>query len=251
MFLAVEGEEQGLYGSKHAAETAKAAGQDIVAMLNNDIVGGDQTPGRENRDLLRVFSQGVPPNATPEQFTQIASGALENDSPSRQVARYASVARGWIPAADFRSCSSTGRIVSSAAAITSRLSTPVIAAVRFSEFNENSNHQHQVVREQNGVEMGDLEVDQSRVHRERRARERAHARVAGVVAAACPERVTFQAGQQPIGHGRDLDRRAGRGGYRVLMRPTAESQWTIRVPAPAGAGAAARAPCAQVARGRR
>src|SRR5262245_60602759 len=72
MFLAVEGEEQGLYGSKHAAETAKAANMNIIAMLNNDIVGGDQTPGRENKDLLRVFSQGVPPKATPEELTRIA-----------------------------------------------------------------------------------------------------------------------------------------------------------------------------------
>ncbi len=88
-FLAVEGEEQGLYGSKHAADVAKDAKQDIVAMLNNDIVGGDQTPGRENKSQLRVFSEGVPAKATPQQLAQIPANALEKDSPSREVARYA------------------------------------------------------------------------------------------------------------------------------------------------------------------
>src|SRR5262245_56289919 len=98
MFLAVEGEEQGLYGSKHAAESAKAANMNIVAMLNNDIVGGDQTPGRENKDLVRVFSLGVPPKSTPEELARIASNGLENDSPSRQVARYASaIADAYLP----------------------------------------------------------------------------------------------------------------------------------------------------------
>ena len=88
-FLAVEGEEQGLIGSGHAAKTAKAAGQNIPAMLNNDIVGGDQTPGHENGFKLRVFSPGISASMTPEQIKEIASNGWENDSPAREVARYA------------------------------------------------------------------------------------------------------------------------------------------------------------------
>ena len=45
IFLAVAGEEQGLYGSAHFAKMAKAQGWNIEAVLNNDIVGGDRTPG--------------------------------------------------------------------------------------------------------------------------------------------------------------------------------------------------------------
>ena len=45
VFLTVAGEEQGLYGSAHFAKMAKAAGWDLEAVLNNDIVGGDRTPG--------------------------------------------------------------------------------------------------------------------------------------------------------------------------------------------------------------
>ena len=45
VFLTVAGEEQGLYGSSHFAKMAKAEGWNLEAVLNNDIVGGDRTPG--------------------------------------------------------------------------------------------------------------------------------------------------------------------------------------------------------------
>src|ERR1019366_5577442 len=45
IFLTVAGEEQGLDGSGHFAKMAKAVGWDLAAVLNNDIVGGDRTPG--------------------------------------------------------------------------------------------------------------------------------------------------------------------------------------------------------------
>ena len=45
IFLTVAGEEQGLYGSAHFAKMAQAQGWNIEAVLNNDIVGGDRTPG--------------------------------------------------------------------------------------------------------------------------------------------------------------------------------------------------------------
>ena len=51
IFLTVAGEEQGLDGSGHFAKMAKAQGWNIEAALNNDIVGGDKTPG----DTLRIL----------------------------------------------------------------------------------------------------------------------------------------------------------------------------------------------------
>src|SRR5437879_1379231 len=62
-FLTVAGEEQGLYGSKHVAELAKAQGWQIEAVLNNDIVGGDQSPGQDAK-VVRVFSESIPANTT-------------------------------------------------------------------------------------------------------------------------------------------------------------------------------------------
>jgi Zn-dependent M28 family amino/carboxypeptidase len=62
IFLTVAGEEQGLYGSAHFAVMSKAVGWNLQAVLNNDIVGGDRTPGDTLQDshVVRVFSEGIP-----------------------------------------------------------------------------------------------------------------------------------------------------------------------------------------------
>src|SRR5437763_5310668 len=87
IFLTVAGEEQGLYGSKHLAELAKAQGWDIQAALNNDIVGGDQSLGQDAK-VVRVFSESIPDNASEQQLRVIRAVGGENDSPSRELARY-------------------------------------------------------------------------------------------------------------------------------------------------------------------
>jgi len=93
IFLTVAGEEQGLNGSRHFAQMAKAAGWNIEAALNNDIVGGDRSP-QQDPSVVRVFSEGVPMAATDAEVRQIRSLGGENDSTSRQLARYiAEVAR--------------------------------------------------------------------------------------------------------------------------------------------------------------
>ncbi len=77
VFVAVAGEEQGLVGSAHLAKLAKDEGWDLEAVLNNDIVGGNTTPGDtlQLKDRVRVFSEGVPQAATPEEARRIrASG---------------------------------------------------------------------------------------------------------------------------------------------------------------------------------
>ena len=45
IFLTVAGEEQGLNGSTHFAKMAKEQGWQLEGVLNNDIVGGNRTPG--------------------------------------------------------------------------------------------------------------------------------------------------------------------------------------------------------------
>ena len=62
VFVAVAGEEQGLVGSAHLAKLAKDQGWQLEGVLNNDIVGGNTTPGDtlQLKDRVRVFSEGVP-----------------------------------------------------------------------------------------------------------------------------------------------------------------------------------------------
>ena len=69
IFLTVAGEEQGLDGSAHFAKMAKAQGWNLEAALNNDIVGGDRTPGdtMQNPHVVRVFSEGIPATATSDE----------------------------------------------------------------------------------------------------------------------------------------------------------------------------------------
>jgi hypothetical protein len=154
IFLAVAGEEQGLNGSRHFAQMAKADGWDIEAVLNNDIVGGDRSP-QQDAGLVRVFSEGLPVAATDAELRQIRSLGGESDSTSRQLARYiAEVGRmydaGVKPILVFR----LDRYLRGGDH--SSFNEQGYAAVRFTEFREDYNHQHQNVRTENAVEFGDL-----------------------------------------------------------------------------------------------
>ncbi|MEO7538518.1 MAG: M28 family metallopeptidase [Pyrinomonadaceae bacterium] len=89
IFMAVAGEEQGLLGSTYYAEQAKLAKLNIEAMITNDIVGGVTTQKNSpNRNKVRVFSEGVASSETDEQGRTRRSVGGENDSPSRQLARF-------------------------------------------------------------------------------------------------------------------------------------------------------------------
>jgi hypothetical protein len=154
IFLTVAGEEQGLYGSKHFAELAKAQGWDIEAVLNNDIVGGDQSPGQDARSV-RVFSESIPDSVTEAQMRMVRALGGENDSPSRELARYiAQTARTYqthvSPLLEFR----RDRYLRGGDHISFNESG--FSAVRFTEYQENYAHQHQNVRAENGIEYGDL-----------------------------------------------------------------------------------------------
>jgi Zn-dependent M28 family amino/carboxypeptidase len=154
IFLTVAGEEQGLNGSRHFAQMAKSAGWNIEAVLNNDIVGGDRSP-QQDASVVRVFSEGVPIVATDAEVRQIRSLGSESDSTSRQLARYiAEVGRtydaGLKPVLIFR----PDRYLRGGDH--SSFNEQAYAAVRFTEFREDYNHQHQNVRTENGIDFGDL-----------------------------------------------------------------------------------------------
>jgi Peptidase family M28 len=154
IFLTVAGEEQGLYGSQHFAQMAKSAEWNIEAVLNNDIVGGDNNP-QQDPSVVRVFSEGVPAAATDADLRQIRSLGGESDSSSREVARYVSeVSRtydtGVKPMLLFR----LDRYLRGGDQYS--FNQRGYAAVRFTEYREDYNHQHQNVRAANGIEYGDL-----------------------------------------------------------------------------------------------
>jgi Peptidase family M28 len=154
IFLTVAGEEQGLNGSKHFAQMAKQQGWRIEAALNNDIVGGNIGPGQD-ASLVRVFSEGLPAIATDAEIKRIRALGGESDSPSRELARYvADVGRsydaGVKPLLIFR----LDRFLRGGDHYS--FNQQGFTAVRFTEYREDFNRQHQTLRTENGVEYGDL-----------------------------------------------------------------------------------------------
>jgi hypothetical protein len=156
--VAVQGEEQGLLGADHLAKRAKKEGWNLVAMLNNDIVGNSKGYDPEITDSLhlRVFSEGVPATETPEQAKTRRQLSSENDAPSRQLARYAqNAARQYVNAGGYAVLLEYRPDRFLRGGDHTPFNQQGYAAVRFTETNENFNHQHQDLRTENGLVYGD------------------------------------------------------------------------------------------------
>ena len=154
IFLTVAGEEQGLNGSKHFAQMAKQQGWNIEAVLNNDIVGGNRGEGQD-AGVVRVFSEGVPAAADDKELKMIRGLGGESDSISRQIARYVTqVDRTYNPGVRPVLVFRLDRYLRGGDHYS--FNQQGYAAVRFTEFREDFNHQHQNIRTENGVEFGDL-----------------------------------------------------------------------------------------------
>jgi hypothetical protein len=159
VFLTVAGEEQGLLGSTHFAEMAKQQGWSIEGVLNNDIVGGNRTPGDklQNNNWVRVFSEGIPASATEADLGRIRAVGGENDSPSRQLARYVlEVSRTYTSFGAFTPKMIFRRDRYLRGGDHSAFNQQGFAAVRMTEYREDYHHQHENPRTENGIEYGDL-----------------------------------------------------------------------------------------------
>lgn len=156
IFMAVAGEEQGLLGSTYFAEQAKQKGMDVEAMFTNDIIGNSLGGnGVRDRHTIRVFSEGVPSNESPAEANVRRGVGGENDSASRQLARFIKETAGrYVPGMRVLMVYRRDRYLRGGD------HRPFLergfTAVRFTETNEDYRHQHQNVRKENGVRYGDL-----------------------------------------------------------------------------------------------
>src|ERR1700743_1647738 len=168
IFLAFCGEEQGLDGSAHVAKRAKAEKWNVDAMLNNDIVGnthGLDNDIKDNRHV-RVFSEGIPTGTTQQQLTRLINNGGEDDSPSRELARYIKeIGERYVDNLDVKLIYRRDRY-GRGGDHTSFLQQG-FTAVRFTEMNENFTRQHQYVRRENEIGYGDVpdSVDYSYVQK--------------------------------------------------------------------------------------
>ncbi|HUB62446.1 MAG TPA: M28 family metallopeptidase [Puia sp.] len=157
VFVTVSGEEQGLLGSTYMARKARAQNWNIEAVLNNDIMGADNSNETNIIDntRVRVFSEGLPAYDLSKRARFIRQYGLENDGDARQLARYVKeVGERYVDNLEVVMIYRNDRFLRGGD------HTPYVdtgyAAVRITEMNENFNHQHQDVRTENGVEYGDL-----------------------------------------------------------------------------------------------
>jgi len=158
IFVAVCGEEQGLIGSGFMAENAKKSNLEIGAVLNNDIMGSNnsnETNIIENTKV-RVFSEGLSAyELDVKKALNVRFMGQENDSPSRQLARYVKeTGERYVDNLQVVMVYRPDRFLRGGdhAPYQERGYT----AVRITEMNENFTHQHQNVRTENGVRYGDL-----------------------------------------------------------------------------------------------
>ena len=236
IFMTVPGEEQGLLGATHFAEEAKKSNMDIEAMFTNDIIGSS-LGGNGVRDphTVRVFSEGVPNDttnaATPrgiaaDVLTRLRTNGGEDDSQSRQVARFIKeTCERYVPSMKVWMINRRDRYGRGGD------HQPFLergyAAVRFTEPNENYQHQHQNVRIENGVQFGDLpQFDDFRYIADV-ARVNAAALAAMASAPARPKGVVFPtslSNDTPIKW--DANREPDVAGYEIVWRDTTAATWT-------------------------
>ena len=157
IFVAVTGEEQGLYGSRHLAELAKESNWNIIAMLNNDMIGNSLSSGTNLRDNMqvRIFSESIPYLETEDEAKIRKATNRDNDSPSRLLARYIKiVTEQYVDQLKVKLVYRNDRFLRSGDH--TPFSQNGFTAVRFCEMNENFEHQHQDLRTENNIKFGDL-----------------------------------------------------------------------------------------------
>lgn len=157
IFVAVTGEEQGLYGARHLAELAKKENWNIVAMLNNDMIGNSLSSGTNLRDntKVRVFSEATPYLETEDEAKMRKITNRDNDSPSRQLARYIKTTTDqYVDQLEVNLVYRNDRFLRGGDH--TPFSQNGFTAIRFCEMNENYDHQHQDLRTENNIKYGDL-----------------------------------------------------------------------------------------------
>jgi hypothetical protein len=222
VFACFDGEELGLWGSHHYAQELAAQRAPVLAVLNNDIignsVGGD---GTSEPNVIRVFSNALPPGASTDRVNLVGS---ENDSPSRELSRFiAEVVPQYVPGFEVRQIFRADRFLRGGDQ--QSFQDVGYAAVRFVESHENFTHQHQDVRVQNGVQFGDLPQfnDWSYLARATQANIAALATLAlGPAPPSSVELVTAHLGYDSTLRWKPAERAVS---YEVVWRATDAPQW--------------------------
>ncbi len=228
IFMAVAGEEQGLYGARRWAQEAYDANMNIKGMFTNDIIGSSVADdGTQEPYRVRLFADGIPPLRDNSLLVQayLRTGG-ENDMPVRQLARHIkSAGEKYVDGMTVDLIYRRDRYLRGGDHMAFLdLGFP---AVRFSEPNENYAHQHQYVREEDGIQYGDLPefVDFDYVGRVTRVNAAALATLA--LAPAPPDNVkmVLRGLSNDTIISWDANTEPDIAGYRIVWRETTSPYW--------------------------
>jgi Zn-dependent M28 family amino/carboxypeptidase len=157
VFMTVSGEEHGLFGAKFMASKAKKENWNIIAMLNNDMIGnsGSSETLLNDNMRVRVFSEGVPAFETEQMASLRKYTSGENDSRARQLARYIKeTGERYVEQLNVSLVFRNDRFGRGGD------HTPFcqegFTAVRICEYNENYDRTHKIPAVVNGIKEGDL-----------------------------------------------------------------------------------------------
>ena len=157
IFLVVSGEEQGLLGAEYLANKATEEKWNIEGILNNDIMGSNNSNETNIIDNIRVriFSEGLPFFELDKKASSIRSFGQENDGKARTLARYTKeIGERYVDNLEVVMVYRNDRFLRGGD------HTPFVQkgfpAVRITEMNENYEHQHQDLRTEKGIKYGDL-----------------------------------------------------------------------------------------------
>jgi len=228
VFMAVAGEEQGLFGSTHWAKMAQEKNWNVAGMITNDIIGSSHADdGKIDDQHVRLFAEGVPPlQEMPAKWRQQTKTGGENDSPARELARFIkTTGERYVPGMTVNIIYRKDRYLRGGDH--SPFLEAGFAAVRLTEPNENFKHQHQDVREEDGVQYGDLPEFDDFVYIAQVARINAASLGALALAPAAPagvEMETKELTNDTTLHWQE-NREPDLAGYEVLWRETTSPFW--------------------------
>jgi hypothetical protein len=157
VFMTVSGEEHGLYGAKFMATKAKQENLNIIAMINNDMIGnsGSSETLINDNTRVRVFSEGVPAFETEQMTAMRKFTSGENDSKAREFARYIKeTGERYVEQINVTLVFRNDRFGRGGD------HTPFcqegFTAVRICEYNENYDRTHKIPAVVKGIQEGDL-----------------------------------------------------------------------------------------------
>ena len=156
IYAGLSGEEQGLYGGIGLAAFAKKNNWDIIAVLNNDMIGNiEGIDGVIDNYSFRIFSEPTPANESENDRKKRRFYGGEVDGNSRQLARYIhGNVKQFMPKLNPMMIYRLDRF--GRGGHHRPFNDLGYAGVRIMEAHENYNRQHQDIRKENGIKYGDV-----------------------------------------------------------------------------------------------